>query len=80
MSAAPCATPLRAAAWSGPSGMELPPDFAEEAKTISDFRRTLEAQRLGSMDPMDAKSAVARWHSDVQSLTSKLAAQLTYSR
>ncbi|KAA0148008.1 hypothetical protein FNF29_06952 [Cafeteria roenbergensis] len=60
--------------------MELPPDFAEEAKTISDFRRTLEAQRLGSMDPMDAKSAVARWHSDVQSLTSKLAAQLTYSR
>ena len=40
----------------------------------------METSKLAAMDPMEAKAAVASWHGDVQSLTSKLAAQLIYSR
>ena len=60
--------------------MDAPPEFGSESRAISEFRRSMETSKLASMEPMEAKASVASWHSDVQSLTSKLAAQLTYSR
>lgn len=77
-----CKTALRARTANSPhlAPMELPPDFADEARSIAMFRQSLESQKLGRLPPAQAKASVAAWHSDVQDLTSKLAAQLNYSR
>jgi hypothetical protein len=62
------------------NGLDAPPDFSAEARTISTFRGLLESQKLASMDPGDAKAEVSTWHGQIQDMTAKLAAQLNHSR
>ena len=61
-------------------GLDAPPDFAREVRTISNFRNMLETQKFFAMDPGEAKSEVSSWHGQIQDMTAKLAAQLNHSR